>query len=301
MPFQDIQTYARFQWINHSRVIHLLEQALPYAGTGRRGHDKVLLLRWLMYKQVMGCTYRDLESMSGIDYSTFIKFRQRLQQQGWCEQLQALLSQVVADSRQRLETIVDSSFVETYSHHRERGSSFCGYRRKEGFKLHQILERRTRLPLLHAVSRGSEHDVVLGKRLYAMLPATWPVRTALADKGYDANELVELIYHKWAGVRVGIPIRHTNQRGRGASRVETAKNYRAKAAHRDLDPRLFKKRTEIERYFSRKKCVFKLGHERTRHLNNFATNCALTAVMEYLEFLAQPGRGSYSPSSVSHY
>ena len=27
-----------------------------------------------MYKQLMGCSYRDLESMTDIDYTTFIKF-----------------------------------------------------------------------------------------------------------------------------------------------------------------------------------------------------------------------------------
>lgn len=43
----------------------------------RRGYDKVLMFRWLMYRQVMGCSYRDLESMTGIDHSTFIKFRKR--------------------------------------------------------------------------------------------------------------------------------------------------------------------------------------------------------------------------------
>ena len=291
MPFHNIQTYARFQWINQPRVAHLLEVAFPYSGRGRRGYDGALLFRWLMYKQLMGCTYRDLESMSGIDYSTFIKFRRRLQQEQRCEQLLLLLAQVMAISRKRLDTVIDSSFVETYSRHDEKGSSFCGYRRKNGFKLHQILERRTRLPLLQTTSRGSAADVVVGQSLFSAVPAAWPVKSALGDKGYDANELVELIYHKWKKVRIGIPIRRTNQEGYGAPRLETPKNYRAKAAHRCLDRQLFKKRTEIERYFSRKKGVFNLGHERTRHLTNFAANCALTSVMEYLEYLAKPGWG----------
>jgi hypothetical protein len=38
----------------------------------------VTMFLWLMYKKVMQCSYRDLESITGIEYSTFIKFRKRL-------------------------------------------------------------------------------------------------------------------------------------------------------------------------------------------------------------------------------
>ena len=55
---------------------------------------------------------------------------------------------------------------------------------------------------------------------------------------------------------------------------------------RSFDRSLYKKRTEIERYYSRKKRVFNLGEERTRHLKNFRANCYLTSIMEILEWLA---------------
>ncbi len=45
---------------------------------------------------------------------------------------------------------------------------------------------------------------------------------------------------------------------------------------------------EIERYFSRKKRVFRLGEERTRHLKNFRANCYLTSIMEILEWATTP-------------
>jgi hypothetical protein len=36
-----------------------------------------------MYNKVMQCSYRDLESITGIDYPTFIKFRKRLVEKEW--------------------------------------------------------------------------------------------------------------------------------------------------------------------------------------------------------------------------
>ncbi len=73
-----IPVYARFQWLNHPLVAKLVRPFFRYQGRGRRGYDKVDLFLWLCYHQLMGCSYRDLESMTGIDYSTFIKFRGRL-------------------------------------------------------------------------------------------------------------------------------------------------------------------------------------------------------------------------------
>jgi len=70
MSHQNIPVYARFQWLNHPRVIHILGAFLKPPKRGRGGYDKVLMARRLMYRQLMGCSYRDLESMSGIDHST---------------------------------------------------------------------------------------------------------------------------------------------------------------------------------------------------------------------------------------
>ena len=91
-----IPTYARFQWINHESVKNVLTRLLPPPVRGRRGYDKVWMFSWLMYKQLTGCTYRDLESITGIDYTTFIKFRKRLSSMGWFEDTFAVLSSFVS-------------------------------------------------------------------------------------------------------------------------------------------------------------------------------------------------------------
>src|SRR6267143_3804903 len=78
MSFDTIPVFARFQWLNSPQVVDILSRFLAPKPRGRRGYNKTLLFRWLVYKQLMRCSYRDPESMSGIDYSTFIKFKKRL-------------------------------------------------------------------------------------------------------------------------------------------------------------------------------------------------------------------------------
>ncbi|MBI2888854.1 MAG: hypothetical protein HYY10_02940, partial [Candidatus Liptonbacteria bacterium] len=60
-----------------------------------------------------------------------------------------------------------------------------------------------------------------------------------------------------------------------------------KSLPRTLHRKLLASRTEIERYFSRKKHVFHLGEERTRGLTNLEANCTMTSIMEYLEYIAR--------------
>lgn len=291
MYSQHIPTYARFQWINNRRIIRLLEQALPYAGTGRRGHHKSLLFRWLMYKQVMGCSYRDLESMSGIDFTTFIKFREKIKQNGWLENVFTVVAKSVAHTRKSLTLITDSSFVEQYARHQETGAEYSGHKEKTGFKLHQIIDFKTRLPLAQVATGGARADVILAQQLVKQLPKYWPIQSFLADKGYDSNAFAQQLHHKWFGIKVGIPVRRTSQAARKSRRQETPLNRQAKEANRYLNQKFYNRRTEIERYFSRKKHVFNLGCERTRGLDNFDANCLMTSVMEQLEYMSKPGLG----------
>lgn len=290
MHFERMPVWARFQWINDETVVGLLLQALPYAGTGRRGFGKATLFRWLLYKQCHGCTYRDLESISGIDYTTFIKFRAAIKTNGWVEYLFAVMMAVIVGGR-RLKLITDSSFVEQYARHPEAGAEYSGFKKKTGFKVHQIIDFRTRLPVAKVVTGGARADVALAKHLVTQLPSDWNVAAFLADKGYDSSALVQQVLQKWRGVAVNIPVRRTNQQAVKSRRQETLKNQRAKRAGRTLTKRLYNQRTEIERFFSRKKEVFNLGQERTRGIENFATNCTLTDVCAQLEYLARPGMG----------
>lgn len=236
-----------------------------------------------MYKQTHCCTYRDLESMSGIDYSTFIKFRKRLILSDWFEGVFQKLVYSIIPRLEKLILIVDSSFVQTYSKKDEEGSEYFGYKEKNGFKLHQVIDYHSRLPLLQMCTSGARADVVWGRNLIRGAPPNWPVEAVLADKGYDSDDLVVMSREKWDGVRVAIPMRRTCQE-KITGIPESGLNRKRKGSNRSQDQRLYKKRTAIERYFSRKKWVFNLGEEKTRGLENFKANCYLTSVMEILEW-----------------
>ena len=276
MYLHHIPTYARFQWINHPFMRKLLRSFLKPNPKGRKGYDKVLLFRWLMYKQVMRCSYRDLESMTHIDYSTFIKFRQRLQKRGWFSMVFSSLSTEVATSQTSLTALVDSSFVETYSRHYEEGATYSGYKEKIGFKLHQLIDYVTRLPLMQFVSNGSYADIRGGEILVDRAPPSWRINAFAADKAYDGQCFVHALARKWQGIMIAIPVRK--------KRGDDGRNRASRSMERTNDPSLYKKRTAIERYFSRKKGVFHCGEERTRGIKNFETNCYMTSIMEILEW-----------------
>jgi hypothetical protein len=296
MPFDNIPVFARFQWLNSGKVVDTLSAFLKPNQRGRKGYGKTLLFRWLMWKWLMRCTYRDLESMSGIDYSTFIKFRKRLMA-SFClpGMFQALRDTLVANLDD-LRLIMDSSFVETYSGHDEDGSEYNGHKEANGFKLHSAIDHDTRLPVLQIATPGARADVKIAERMIDRAPPHWKVKSLAADKGYDSEAFVSKVKGKWKRAGVSIPLRKTNQE-KVAHHPEGWLNRFLKRLPRDWSKTLRKSRTEIERYYSRKKNVFRFGEEKTRGLENFTANCYFTSIMEYLEFIAR--WLDYSPSSIA--
>ncbi len=264
----------------------MLRRFLVPKKKGRKGYGSVLLCRWLMAKWCMRMTYRDLESMSGIDYSTFIKFRKRLMASAILPEIFASLRDALVANLDMLNLIIDSSFVQTYSKHHEAGSEYNGHKEKNGFKVHAMIDHDTRLPVLQIATPGARADVTLAHEIVNRAPPDWPVRSLAADKGYDSEKLVSEIKTKWKRVRVAIPLRRTNQE-KVAGHPEGWLNRYLKRLPRSWDKRLYRGRTEIERYFSRKKYVFHLGEEKTRGFTNFEANAYFTSIMEYLEFIAR--------------
>lgn len=275
---QRIPTYARFQWLNAVKVRKMLVPFFRYRGRGRRGYGQVTLFLWIAYKQLHGCSYRDLESMSGIDHTTFIKFRSRLK-----EKLPHLFGSLVTRTLkgQSLDLILDSSFVETYSKHDEKGSAYSGYKEKNGFKLHEIIDRTSRLPVFQVATAGNVADVTMGEVLVERAPPSLPVESFAADKAYDSEYFAQSIVLKWK-IKPAIPVRRMRHDGNALNRT-------VKKANRSRSKRIYRGRTTIERYFSRKKHVFNLGEEKTRHFENFETNCYFTSCLEILESLSKQG------------
>jgi len=290
MYTHTIPVYARFQWLNHPLVIHTLAQFLRPPRKGRKGYDKVRMFRWLIYKQLMGCSYRDLKSMTDIDHSTFVKFRKRLGRRNLFKTIFRTLSSLIAINLDSITAVIDSSFVQTYSKHDELGSEYNGYKEKNGFKVHQIIDWKTRLPILQLATPGARSDVILAHHLIGRAPPDWKITGFLGDRAYDDWKLVTKLKQKWKKIRVGIPIRRTPHEQKTPIPEPVFHNRRSKEYDRYLKRSFLNKRTEIERYFSRKKRVFNLGEERTRHLKNFSANCDMVAIMEILEWLTTPKR-----------
>ena len=281
MYHKSIPCYARFQWLNSPIVINTVAQFIQPPKRGRKGYDKVWMFRWLIYKQLMGCSYRDLESMTKIDYSTFIKFRKRLIKENWFAGVFNFLSSAIAANLESITALIDSSFVQTYSKRDEEGSEYFGYKEKNGFKLHQMIDYETRLPLLQFATAGARADIRWGANLIRAAPDYWNVREFAADKAYDGANFVKDIILKFPGIKVAIPMRRHKKN-------DFWFNCFMKKWERTSDSAIYRKRSEIERYFSRKKRVFNLGEERTRGLENFETNCYFTSIAEILEWSTKP-------------
>ena len=286
MYSQNIPTYARFQWLNSELVVNILAKFLKPPARGRKGYDKVWMFRLLIYKQLVRCSYRDLESVSEnlgkkIDYSTFIKFRQRLIAKFLFKKIFAILSRAIAENLNSITAIIDSSFVETYSGYDEEGSEYFGYKEKNGFKLHQMIDWKTRLPILQFATGGARSDIRWGANLIRAAPWYWHLKALTADKAYDGANFVKDIAIKFPGIKIVIPLRKHKKN-------DSWFNVFMKGWERTKSKKIYKKRSEIERHFSRKKGVFNLGEERTRGLKNFDANCDFVSVIQILEWSTKP-------------
>ena len=281
MYSQIIPVYARFQWLNNPIVISTICRFIKPNTRGRKGYDKVWMFRWLIYKQFMGCSYRDLESMTEMDHSTFVKFRKRLIAKLLFKNIFSILSQTIAQNLDAITAIIDSSFVETYSKRDEEGSEYFGYKEKNGFKLHQMIDWETRLPILQFSTPGARSDIRWGANLIRAAPEHWNLKALTADKAYDGANFVKDIAIKFPGIKIAIPMRRHK-------RNDSWFNVFMKGRERTKSKKIYKKRSEIERHFSRKKGVFRLGEERTRGLTNFEANCDFVSAIQILEWLTAP-------------
>ena len=286
MSFKTIPVYARFQWLNNPIVINTLELFLKPNTRGRKGYDKVWMFRLLIYKQLMGCSYRDLESVSAnlgkkINYSTFIKFKKRLKDKFWFKNIFEILSQGIAVILPSITALIDSTFVETYSGYDEKGSEYFDYKEKNGFKLHQMIDWKTRLPILQFATPGARSDIRWGANLIRAAPEYWNIKELAADKAYDGANFVKDIAIKFPGIKIAIPMRRHKKN-------DSWFNVFMKGWERTKSKKIYKKRSEIERHFSRKKGVFNLGEERTRGLQNFEANAYLVSIAQILEWSTKP-------------
>lgn len=266
------------------RIHYLLSFSSPFLRRlvrkrkfGRHGHDWQKLFKYLLIKQACNLTYRDLETSSGIDYSTLAKARQTFTKRGvFLKFFRHLVKELIVGGAISCEYVaIDGSFVETYSKKQEAGSAYWGKTEAHGFKLHALVDAATELPVAIVITDGKVHDsqilVPLCKKLssYKLKPSY-----VIADKAYDSDDLVAYIVQK-LGALASIPVR--------ARHKQKELNLILKEQGRTTDKVVYRKRTSVERVFSYLKGKYNLGREKTRGIANFLINVFLSAICLLLE------------------
>src|SRR5205807_2225494 len=130
--------------------------------------------------------------------------------------------------------LLDSSFVQTHSKRKEKGSAYSGHKQKNGFKFHCLLDFFSRLPLGVEITHGAAHDTPIGENLIRGAPPSLPVCGVAADKGYDSEAFVFSIKQKWRRARIAIPVRNPHQSG------DSTYNMTMKYKDRSRDRSLYK-------------------------------------------------------------
>ncbi len=254
---------------------------------GRPGYDKEKLFGWLLVKKVTNWDYQTIASMAEVSHPTLIRANELFLKKNIYRRVFVKLVKT-AYRRGLIQgeyVALDSSFVETFSKRQEEGSGdWSGHKKAYGFKLHLLVDVKTKFPMALIVGGGTSHDSPYAIPLLKK-GRSWLKRVGyvLADKGYDDCDIVSWIV-KNLKAKAAIPMRKKDYRGKGhTSRYGNVVNWRLKAVGRTFKKSILKKRTEIEGCFSRLKRTFHLGHEETRGIIAFAKNVYLTLISYMLK------------------
>lgn len=264
---------------------------------GRIGYPKDLVFKWLLVKKVTNWDYRSLEELSRISHQTFIRRNQQFEKRNiYRKFFQYLVKQAVKTGLIDGEKVaMDSSFVKTYSQHEEIGSmGFNGYKKAFGFKLHCLIDTKTKFPIALIITDGLTSDypmaIPLLKKAKKYLKRSGYV---LADKGYDDTSIVAWIMN-FLKRKAGIPMRKKSKLAKGKpNRYGNLLNWRLKAVGRTFKKSIYKFRSEIERFFSIIKRKYFLGKELTRGIQSFTRNAYLSLISYCLNQFYLVGMRSY--------
>lgn len=249
---------------------------------GRIGYPKEEIFKWLLVKKITNWDYRSISDVSGISHSTFVRRNQQFEGKNIYQKFfQHLVKQAVKTGLiEGNKVAIDSSFVKTYSHKKEVGSlGFNGHKKAFGFKLHTLIDVKTKFPLAVVVTDGLKNDCPIAIPLLRKAkPYLKKHGYVLADKGYDDTSIVAWIMN-FLHSKAGIPMRKKSKLARGKpNRYGNLLNWRLKAVGRIFKKSIYKLRSEIERFFSTLKRTFYLGKELTRGIASFTRNAYLSLI-----------------------
>ncbi len=249
---------------------------------GRIGYPKDLIFKWLLVKKTTNWDFRTIEELSGISHQTLIRRNhQFLLKDVYQKFFVSLVRKAVKIGLIVGEKVaMDSTFVPTFSRHKESGSGgWNGYKEKFGFKAHVLIDAKTKFPVALIITDGVKSDnPVAIPLLKKAKPYLANCGYVLADKGYDDSAIVSFIV-KTFGAKAGIPMRKKSKLAKGKkNRYGNLLNWKFLAKGRTFKKSIYKYRTEIERFFSTVKRKFYLGKEFTRGIEAFTKNTYLALI-----------------------
>lgn len=271
-------------------LIDQLVPRKPFVG-GRIGYSKQELFFWLLIKKTLGLDYRTIGEMAGVSHTTLIRANDKFQTKGVYQSFlinlikQAYKNGLISGAKVAL----DSSFVKTYSKRQELGSgSWNAKKESYGFKLHALIDAEFGILIALIVGDGLTHDSQVAIPLLKKArPYLKKCGYVLADKGYDDTKIVEYIA-KSLHAKAAIPIRKI-YKGKNYSQNGAYQNWKQKSKGRCNKQSIYKKRSEVERFFSTLKRAFKLGQEKTRGIQAFLENTYLACICFMLRRLKIAG------------
>lgn len=268
-------------------LIDQLVPRKPFVG-GRIGFAKQELFVWLLIKKTLGWDYRTIAEIAGMAHTTLIRANDKFSKHKVYNKF--LIYLVKQAYKQGLITgkkvALDSSFIKTFSGKQELGSGgWNGYKESFGFKLHALIDASTGVLIALIIEDGLTHDSQVAiPLLKSARPWLKKCGYVLADKGYDDTKIVEYIARS-LHAKASIPIKQTNQKQRRKklNNPEQAikggyQNWKLKSQGRCIKKSIYNKRSEVERFFSTLKRVFKLGTEKTRGIKAFIENTYLACI-----------------------
>lgn len=267
-------------------VINKLYTREPFIG-GRIGYSPEFVFKWLLVKKITNWDYRTVGEAAHLSASTLVRWNQRFENKDTYQKFFIYLVKMAL--RKGLITgekvAMDSSFVPTFSKHEEEGSGgWNGYKEKFGFKLHCLIDVKTKFPIALIATNGVVNDNPVAMPLLRKAkPFIKKCSYVLADKGYDDSNIVNFIVKSFKA-KAGISMRKKSKLAKGKrNRYGNLFNWRFFAKGRTFKKSILNQRTEIERFFSKVKRKFNLGKELTRGIGAFTRNAYLALISYQLE------------------
>lgn len=219
------------------------------------------------------------------DIGSFTHFINRIGQNTFEQLFTSVVQQIIDEGFLNLHTVaIDGSIIPAHPDDSDAGWGWDHIEKKHiyGYKIHAIVDTRSELPIAITITKAGCHDSTQFKPLYRMLKGydtRFPTCFFTADKGYDASYIRRILQKDDI-----IPV--------------------IKAAHVPFEPNYpewfkdkYRKRTSVERFFSRFKEHIDLKRQRILGRRNVEIYCNIICTgMLFVGFFNQ--QNGFSPRSV---